>query len=350
MNRKDFFNIFKDPTFWINLCIEYVAITLMLILDAKPHVTALIAIIIGIGIAIYFVKNYQKGNKEIATIQKELKKAMSACKKSGDATIIYKALDDVVLPAARKMLPQYVYKYYPLGQSAKQDQQNIDSIQNKTIWASVGEAFNDPFECQYMFLTEDAIRAIGFQPEAFILWNKVMSEFRKRITITCFTQNPNHMPMWAHYANNHQGFCVKYRVTDTSPLYPVIYSEKRQEAYALFINLFYELFNTTLPPEQRSTAINHLLLTCAFKDLSWKSENEIRFICLNSITEMMHNGKLFTCPEAGICAEKIYIGVACSKENEQKLKAVADNLKIDCEKCAVSESSSFSVVKEDEYA
>lgn len=350
MSKKDYLKAFKDVTFWIDICGEYVVLTLMLILDVKPYVTAIIAIIIGIGIAIYLFDRWPKENKEMVTVQKELKKAMSTFKKSGDATVIYKALDDVALPALRQMLPQYVYKYYSLDRSDEQDCQNIDSIQNKTIWASVGDAFNDPFECQYMFLTEDGIKAIGFPPETFTLWNKVMGEFRKRITITCFTQNPNHMPMWAHYANNHHGFCVKYRITDTSHLYPVIYSEKRQEAYALFINLFYELFNTGLPSEQRSTAINHMLLTCAFKDRSWKSENEIRFIFLNSKADMMNSGRLFSWPEAGICAEKIYIGAACSNENERKLKAAADNLKIDCEKCAVSDGSSFSVIKEDEYA
>ncbi len=36
--------------------------------------------------------------------------------------------------------------------------------------------------------------------------------------------------MWAHYADNHQGFCIEYDLSNesegrTAPLFPVIYSE-----------------------------------------------------------------------------------------------------------------------------
>ena len=32
--------------------------------------------------------------------------------------------------------------------------------------------------------------------------------------------------MWTHYTNEHQGFCVKYEITDKSNFYPVMYLKK----------------------------------------------------------------------------------------------------------------------------
>jgi len=33
--------------------------------------------------------------------------------------------------------------------------------------------------------------------------------------------------MWAHYANNHKGFCVEYRITNPKHLYPISYEAER---------------------------------------------------------------------------------------------------------------------------
>ena len=87
-------------------------------------------------------------------------------------------------------------------------------------------------------LARKKLGEIGFPPntmqKALNLWETLIGAIRERITIVCFTQNPNDMPMWAHYANEHKGFCVEYEIDDPSKLYPVFYTDKRLPAQAAF--------------------------------------------------------------------------------------------------------------------
>lgn len=83
----------------------------------------------------------------------------------------------------------------------------------------------------------------------------------------------------------------------------------------------------------------------AFKDNSWHSENEIRAIFLNPRSDIKKGkGKLFSCEEIGIHPTKIYIGAKCNQSNSQTLLSIAETLKIDCERCALSTDETFSVI------
>ena len=185
---------------------------------------------------------------------------------------------------------------------------------------------------------------MGFPPGSKALWDRVMDTVRRHITAVCFTQNPNDMPMWAYYANEHRGFCVEYEVVSAEHLYPVFYVKERLAAQALFINALNSFFNPAAPSEDSGLILRHMMLLSAFKDESWRSENEIRAIFLNSSGGMGPKGRAVGCAEAGLLPVKLYIGVNCSPGDEKALEDMAGALGIACEKCTLSEDS-FSVLK-----
>lgn len=62
---------------------------------------------------------------------------------------------------------------------------------------------------------------------------KNFAKLSDRTRVVCFNETPSSLPMWAHYANNHQGICLCFKFIlhqrldqENVPL-PVSYSEKR---------------------------------------------------------------------------------------------------------------------------
>lgn len=116
--------------------------------------------------------------------------------------------------------------------------------------------------------------------------------------------------MWSHYAGNHEGFCVKYKLSENTfnvteknrviRLKKVIYSDKEDEENALqipVINLEKDSINTDL-----GLCRKHPL---------WKYENEVRLIAYFPENES------FFCqiPLGESKIESIYFGYKCPKEH-----------------------------------
>lgn len=343
--KKLFHKAFDDISFLVILCTVYTCGALALLLQAKWYVWALMAVICGCIIFFGCIK-MTVANRNTKDTLRAIKTALNTAKRTGNSAVIYNALENIILPELRNNLPQRLFKYYSLGDDELSNNRKISTFQNKEIWASVYSEFNDPFECQYMYMKADDFEEAGFPPLAKSLWEIVMDELRQRITTICFTQNPNDMPMWAHYANEHKGFCVEYQVTGTSHLYPVMYTEKRLKAQVLFVDLIYVLFNPDVPSLEKTNALKHVMLLSAFKDKSWESENEIRAIFMSSKSQMSEKGRSITFDGVGVLPCKIYIGAMCSETNREKLISIAQNNGIEHQLCRVSGGENFSVLGE----
>lgn len=202
---------FTDISFWIDVCAMYLISSIMSFLGVPWYLTAIFALITAI---VVFILVLRKKNsiKEVEVLEKQMRAVIKKAKSNGDNTFIYDALEKELLPAIRKELPRKLYKYYQLSDDVTGNKRRFDSIRNNTIWESTCFEFNDPFECQYLYLNENDLLEMGIpnHKDAKKLWDSIMGQIQQRITTICFTQNPNDMPMWAHYANEHKGFCVEY--------------------------------------------------------------------------------------------------------------------------------------------
>jgi hypothetical protein len=320
----------------------------MVLFGVPWYLTAIFALIAAVVVSALFLRKNSRA-KEINILQKKIRKIMRKAKKKGDAFFIYETLENELLPAIRNELPRRIYKYYRLSDDTKSNERRLEAIKNNTIWASTYSEFNDPFECQYFYLNESDLLEMGIpNPEnAKKLWDSIMEQIRKRITIMCFTQNPNDMPMWAHYANEHKGFCVEYEVEKYNNLYPVFYSKNRMKGQALFVELVYDFFNKESEGKGLSSLFKYLMLTSAFKDKSWESEHEIRAIFMNSLDDMTPKGRLFDCKTIGIRPAKIFIGAKCISEHADELIRLSEELNMTYEKCMLSSNESFRVISEE---
>ena len=63
---------------------------------------------------------------------------------------------------------------------------------------------------------------------------QMQTGFQQRLKVTCFTEQATTPVLWAHYADNHAGFCVEYAYADIPSdlpqrrlLFPVIYQSER---------------------------------------------------------------------------------------------------------------------------
>ena len=61
--------------------------------------------------------------------------------------------------------------------------------------------FNDPYE---LFLTIDFKQT----PELLATYKDTIGEL-PQLPTSCFSRSPSVIPMWAHYAHNHRGVCLR---------------------------------------------------------------------------------------------------------------------------------------------
>lgn len=229
----------------------------------------------------------------------------------------------------RKIMPQYIYKFYPLYSKTgrgKIDIRTFDTLGNNCIWCSKIEYFNDPYEGighYYGFDKDVETRLAGF------------------LRIASFADDAaQNISMWAYYANNHKGFCVKYEVVEDRYLYDVTYIEQRKSQAKLWNDAIIKT-SKGLPTEKEQLLIYEKYLT---KHVSWSNEKEYRIMLATEANEKY--GKLVKCESVGLKPVKIYAGLECTEQNIKRLNRIS--LKLGCGTVGRSSvsSSEFIMFKE----
>lgn len=169
------------------------------------------------------------------------------------------------------------------------------------------------------------IQERGYQLD---LIRMLLDQSRKSIGISCFSNNfNNNMPMWAHYSNNHQGFCMEYQVKNSDLFYPVFYERKRIKTVSVFPDVISEIKNTLAGKKTKykfELLMSIILLELCLKHNTWKYEQEYRI--LYPFSTQIERGQLLSNFELDIWPKVIYLGVKCSDEHKQELKRIAETL------------------------
>ena len=124
-------------------------------------------------------------------------------------------------------IPKTLFKFISLTQPTdctticKYDvlsQKKIDTIKENKIWLSTFDNLNDPFELKSFYINEEKIKNYNY-PIEYI--NQLIYSY-KNILISSFTTRfLDNLPMWAHYANNHQGLCLEYKINKPNLFFPI---------------------------------------------------------------------------------------------------------------------------------
>lgn len=243
--------------------------------------------------------------------------------------------------------PRKIYIFIPLFDSGNSfvNKRNLETLEEKKIWASKYFALNDPFEFNGMYSDEDKILKSGNDVGTFYeYWKYITNSF---ITVSFCAEKEgihplNNMPMWAYYSNNHHGICVEYKVCNPICLYPVSYEQERNPMSVVlgnFVALALDAVNGKISgqnPELLKYQFLILNLMCV-KHRLWKQENEFRI--LFPYPRLSENGKRVGLKDIGLEISAIYLGKDCNIRNKNKLKNILSNLMIDIYQMKVNNQS-----------
>lgn len=215
--------------------------------------------------------------------------------------------------------PDFLYRYQPCSEIA------LSNLRRGILYFSPANAFNDPFDCRFSFLdaglsAEDLAQLKRELPIDDNLDNEQLSAAIIRYSaetlsryfydrgVCCFSAVHDNLLMWAHYAQGHRGFCLKFDTTNEvfSRVSPVSYSRDYPSfspADCLIRNEYCKVFDVALRT----------------KSDSWSYEQEWRIV---------HERAGQECFFAKEALVGIYLGLAVDARHADEISTVAAALEV----------------------
>lgn len=238
-----------------------------------------------------------------------------------------------IYQVTRLHLPNRLYKYCSLGDNIQSNHQKIDSLSKNKIFMSEVKNLNDPFDSKAYF----------YRPEVLAKYDRLkhcggrlIDDFAAPIRVASLTSNGvNSMPMWAHYANNHRGYCIEYDMKDpqngklSASTFPVQYADKRIDITSLMdyqTSKMIKELEIQLAQGKKEILLNDLTIIfveaffCNIKHESWSYEREFRCAVGATIPGM---------PYFDAYPKAVYIGAKSVDSHVHELISVAEALNID---------------------
>lgn len=239
---------------------------------------------------------------------------------------------DKIFRVTRLHIPNLLFKFYSLSDNQELNENKLQTLNNQEIFMSDIKEFNDPFDGKAFYYRHGELAKY---PRLAHVNGRMIDDFTGFIKATSLTENDmNCLPMWAHYSNNHKGYCVAYNMRDSrnsalsACTFPVQYTDQRlditslMEKYADNISLQMDMLGGK---KQHQILIDDLSIIYIaqfmynVKQLSWQYEREYR-CSMGATAEGM--------PFCHAAPEAIYIGMNCSEEHRRRLVSIAQNLAI----------------------
>lgn len=232
----------------------------------------------------------------------------------------------------RQYIPDTVYKYYSLSNDKKENDIKFKTLGDKQVYMAQPTSFNDPFDNNAFYYKKEKLMKYEFLAR---FNGKFIDDFSNYVRLSAFTDiGINSMPMWAHYSNNHQGYCVAYdtKLKDNlnlrSGLFPIQYIEERIDITSILKSVIEELIilkdKAKMIGEKKIISDNLIIIWISIyyaclKHKSWSYEKELRCVAAANSPGM---------PYINAIPSKIYIGASCSDINIKHLVDIASQLNI----------------------
>jgi len=254
-----------------------------------------------------------------------------------------------IYKVARLYIPDVLFKYYSLTDDINLNEQKMDILQQKKIFMSDAKYLNDPFDSKAFYYNANELKKYEILQEYD---GRLIDDFTDFTKLTSLTSNRiSSMPMWAHYANNHMGFCVSYDMSENTTLrgctFPVQYTDERVDITSLMDTqvqmILYEK-EKQIAEGKREILLNDLslifvtILLNNIKHSSWSYENEFR-------CTMGFNAEGM--PYTPAVPKEIFIGMKCTPTYEERIVKIAKKLKTPVYKMKFDElSSDYNLIPE----
>ena len=235
-------------------------------------------------------------------------------------------------PVTRLYIPDTLYKFFSLNDDNELNKRKFDTLHNQQIFMSKINEFNDPFDGKAFFYDSKQLADIKRLEH---VGGKIIDDFTAFNRGTALTENNTScMPMWAHYSNNHQGFCVAYdmknpaNTTLAGCTFPIQYTDERLDITSFmkeYVNMVSSEVDRQSAQGRRQILINDLSLIyvaqflCNIKHSTWSYEKEFRCTAGAQAKGM---------PYIDAIPKAIYIGMNCREQNRNELVEIARRLLI----------------------
>lgn len=198
-----------------------------------------------------------------------------------------------------------IYKY----QKGTNRNWNCIAGQIPKLWLSQAGEFNDPFDCAFLYNHHS--KEIYDRDTEYNLAvkeglkqydrDKESEKLQQKVFVACFSERNNSMLMWSHYAEQHTGLCVGYRLHELIKKY----------------NIFPVIYNNQMPQiSDISNADEGILYKSILtKCEDWSYEKEWRIIDIDKSKEGC-NGKLISFEKP----VSIYMGVRQGRTEKKNSK------------------------------
>lgn len=208
----------------------------------------------------------------------------------------------------------------------------IKILTEGTLWYSKPVNFNDPFDCYPYFPEKGREKVFKRLNKQFLLEQKATKKrlrnnfnlmtrtgtdglmhrlVSENLTVTCFSTDHLSAPMWAHYANEHQGCVIEFQYNSN-----IVNAVLNSKHNAPLVVPFRVRYSGQRPPLFDKNG-NFLGLEIALsKSTQWAYEQEVR--ALSNREGVHHFSRLQI--------SKVYTGVRVSSENRNALKKVISEM------------------------
>lgn len=203
----------------------------------------------------------------------------------------------------------------------------LSELSEEKICVSTPESFNDPFDCLILSDIRRASELLKNQKCFFI--DTYITELRK-VRIRCFVgdtsetkenaSEPYLRPlMWGHYAKSHQGICIRYSLSEDSPL--LKNGKIDENSIGRIDKIIYQS-----GPVRRKERLEYERCFL-YKDKVWKYEDEVRLVYYDKTNNAEHYSIPLT--SIGLKITGVYFGLNCDKENKSLIRKIMEGREVD---------------------
>lgn len=250
----------------------------------------------------------------------------------------------------------YFYKYEP------DNTYKLKALRKKKIWLSSSDNFNDPFDCNIIhynremgfigpeikkkvlqeiysefdtsrskFINDKLLEEIKeFYNSSFLRDDEIniaINERYKQLGVCSFSSSSfSNQLMWAHYANNHKGYCIEFKKkisiiinpsdVHVRSIYLVSYISSLPEQ---------DIFSFLINPDQIAERM------ALIKHIDWSYEKEFRLL------DFENANKLINIDEVGLEISAIYIGLNSTPCVVSQLYNIANSLGVNIYKMNIED-------------
>lgn len=190
---------------------------------------------------------------------------------------------------------------------------SLSDLINNEITVSTSKKMNDPFDSIInLWGSEEQLKETCKEHKHIKNLSKSFDYFRIRSFCNGETEEAlGNLLMWSHYADEHRGYCVKYKLSKH-----FIKQDENDSFEHMFLKpIIYRKDEEKVDISELTTINTDLAF--ATKHRSWKYENEVRLIVYNPNKEESFYGIPL---DKDSCIEAIYFGCKCEAKTINTIK------------------------------